>query len=74
MKVIIVEDIGSAYRLNDGVLEVSYLLKGDSIIFDMDDFSPIDEELVGDEEVEVDGKLITLSEVYEEVTKLLKGE
>lgn len=69
--IIISMDLGCAYRLTDGVLEWNPLMNDGT--FDLNEFSPVEPELVGDEQCTFENTEMTLNDVYKIVTERLEN-
>lgn len=69
MKFYIADELGCVYMINDGILEFAPIMNDDT--FTLDDFNPVDEDLVGEEEVKFQGVVTNLSGVYETVRGIL---
>ena len=65
-EIMVIEELGCAYRWSDKFkqLEWSPLYMG---IVDMDEFSCVEEDKVGEEEVMYKGERTTLSKLYREI-------
>lgn len=71
MKILIVEELGCVYRLNNRkVVECSYIYDNQ---IDTLEFFEVDEPLIGQEPVTFRGEELTLSQVYRKVEKILGG-
>lgn len=62
-------DLDCVYRWNEEWKELMWcpLFANNIVDMDSDEWGPVDESIVGGEEVVVNGKKITLSEVYRDV-------
>ncbi len=62
-------DLGCAYKWNEKWKELMWcpLFANNVLDLDADEWGPVDENVVGEEEVMVDGRKLTLSELYREV-------
>lgn len=72
MKTYICEDLGCIYQYIDGELFYAPMYKDNT--FTTEELSTVDAEIVGEELVTIDGKEITLNELYERVIKELQEE
>ena len=66
-------EIGTFYRLNDGVLEWQPMSHREIDLPQEEDWGAVDIELVGDETVVYNSTEMTLAEVYEEVIERLQN-
>lgn len=56
------QDLGCIFRVKDGYIEFAPICSNG--VVDLDEFTEVDTELVGDEVVTFENKEITLKEVY----------
>jgi hypothetical protein len=71
MNILISQDLGCAYRLQDNILEFAPMMKDGT--FSTDEFNPVEPELVGEERVIFESVETDLYGVYATVTKRLAG-
>lgn len=69
--ILIVQDLGCAYRLVDDTLEWAPLFNDGTI--DTENWGPVEPDLVGEETVEYNGRECTLYDVFDDVITRLNA-
>lgn len=73
MKIYICKDLDCAYYYDGEELCYAPFYTND-LVFDTEEFSTVDADIVGEELVIIDGKEITFNELYERIIKELQEE